>query len=338
MEWSRLVAMVAMAAISCAAACGGLRAGVRDSIDEFARPENYRKLDAPAEALAKAVTGGLLAGMDLSNERVAAAIDSYVTAFMHAATRELGTELGPEIDKQVRAGVAGVVGELLADPVQARLDDAVARITHAAVAALGSEAARAMTADLGPAFAAMLKQQLAPAIRSMIEQLGPAVGSLVRDQLAVAFGEALDRELGPRIVSLTDKTAEAAAHGFMRGSLAELRPALSELSAYVERTTARGERDLGVAAQIAVISAFAIIVATLGVLVWVKHRAARRNHAALELVVSGISDMRDEDAVQRLVERIRDSGVRSEGGHALAGFLRDRPELRARPRSADRRS
>lgn len=143
----------------------------------------------------------------VNDKRIAAALDMYVTAFTHAVSRELGSELGPAIQRQMRGMVGAVVQDLLAQPVLDRVEMMVDRITHVAIAGLGQEAARLLTADLGPAIATVIERQLSPAMRSVIEQVGPAMASTVRDQLAVAIGQSLDRELGPRLVSLSRTTA-----------------------------------------------------------------------------------------------------------------------------------
>ena len=324
MCWSRFMVVVVVAVAG--SGCLGVRPGIRQSLDEYARPSNWQKLREPAQELAEAMTKGVIDGVAeaVNDKRIAAAIDMYVTAFTHTVSRELGSELGPEIQRQVRGMVGAVVQDLLAQPVLDRMEMMVDRITHVAIAGLGQETARLLTTDLGPAIATVIERQLGPAMRSVIEQVGPAMASTVRDQLAVAIGQSLDRELGPRLVSLSERSAEAAAHGLVRGSIDELRPKLSEL-------TALGERGLHTVSWIVPICTFAILSTLLAVLLVLKHHAARRGYAALELVVSNISDMRDDESVKRLLECIRYSGNRNEGGNALSSFLRKRPELRARP-------
>src|SRR5262245_1580539 len=99
------------------AAC--VRSGVRDSIDEYSKQDNWQKLREPAEELARAVAHGVVGGVgdQVDGEQLAGAIDTYVTAFIAAASRELDADLGPAVARQVRGAVAATVDELLAEPV-----------------------------------------------------------------------------------------------------------------------------------------------------------------------------------------------------------------------------
>jgi hypothetical protein len=326
-SWSIVAALAGIAIASSQAGC--LRRGVRDSVDEYTRPENWNKLREPARALAREVTDGVIAGLDarMQQANLSRAIDDYVSAFLRTASRELDEHIGPAVERQVRAVVAATVDELLAEPVIGRAAAAADRITRAALAAVGDETAATLVADLGPAVAQALEHAIAPALgRALTDSLGPSLAKVLHDDIAAALTGSL-KELTPVLAAAARESSEASAGGFIVGAVDELTPKLDELSRRIDEKLARGEHGLRTAAVVVAAGAAALI-AILAVLLILGRRQTHDREAALELVTGQIRLLGDEPGVQTLLSRIRAAGQLSKAGDALAAYLRRNPAVR----------
>jgi len=130
------------------------------------------------------------------------------------------------------------------------------------------------------------------------------------------------------LVETARQTAAAAGAGAFDGVRTRAEPVLERLADRLRAELAQAKQDAHSVIEMILIAALAIAAGVLGVVAWLRHRAAVGAGDALQLVTSQIGQARDERDVLRLAGRIRAAGQNTRGGEYLSRHLRTHPAIK----------
>lgn len=320
--WRLSIAALGLLVMACGATT---RATVETTVDEISKQHNYEKLSKPAHVIASALTDGVLdsLGAEARELAIGRLIDMYMGQFGEAAARALEVQLGPAVQRQIRASVRGVLDEILAEGTRAGAADVARRVTSSVLRAVGN----GVRTDVGPGISAAI-EDLGPVVRKMLErELGPGVRSVLENELAPATAKSLEI-ISPALARTVEESSRLATRGAARGIAEAWGPAVDRHVTALKDALANGRRDaMNIFAWIVIGGLCLVLGGVIVALLW-RHMLARQREDALSLIVEQIKQLGHDDGIQTLVGRIRDSGRARPGGRALASYLHRHPSLK----------
>ena len=309
---------VAWLAIIVVLGCGATtRKTVSSGIDEFAKRPNYEKLGPASQAIAAAVTSGVLDTLaEPERERaLAELVDQFVDATMKSISEQLDASLGPAIQRQLRATVRSVIDEALAEPTRASAAEMTTRLTLAVVGAIGD----GIGSEIGPGMVSLI-EQVGPALRASIERdLGPAMRAMIERELAPAMVNAL-ATLTPALGTTAETVSHAATRGALR-AVDEWGPAFDRRMEQLKDVMSAGRREVVSTVSAIAIAGMALLLGVAVVLLIWRHLSAKKHDDALQLVTQQIKQMESVPAIKQLTAQIKTKGRARPGGPALDAYL-----------------
>lgn len=257
---------------------------------------NNPELQIAVNAIGRSLLMGALDGLtdeerDAELERAAA---SFVQAIVPVIAEELHTEVSPALQLTLQENVQAAMSQALSAENRVNASRFVAAIVKATLDTLRPELGEAVTQDLGPALQVAIETNLGPALNKiLVDDIGPGLDDVLTFNVLPPLTIALEQQ---RVATIK-----------------ELHDVLDD-----------GQETLRTV-SIAVTAVASILLVLLTAAGYLLIRARRDNDVrerTVMMLARQIHKHRDDPAMLKLVQAIKDAGVSSDEGTYLSQLLK----------------